>query len=99
MAATWYPSDSFKPLAMRLFIIASYASTACYPMDDCDVINISLCVIKRCEMYAEKYKNRILHENAVPPIVKTIKSFKGYWADTMHLSIRLQSWPHNMGTE
>jgi hypothetical protein len=47
MAADWHPSDGFEPLATRLFIGASYASAARYPMDDCDVINIGLRVIKR----------------------------------------------------
>jgi hypothetical protein len=46
MAADWQPSDGFKPLATRLFIDASYASAARYPMDNCNVINIGLCVIK-----------------------------------------------------
>jgi hypothetical protein len=68
---------------MRLFIGASYASAACYPMDDRDVNDIGLCVIKRCEMYAKEYKNWILHENAVLPIVKTINSFKEYWANAI----------------
>jgi hypothetical protein len=47
MAADWHPSDGFEPLATRLFIGASYASAARYPMDDCDVIDIGLRVIKR----------------------------------------------------
>jgi hypothetical protein len=46
MAADWHPSDGFEPLAMRLFIGASYASAACYPMDDRNVINIGLRIIK-----------------------------------------------------
>jgi hypothetical protein len=56
MAADWYPSDGFEPLLTRLFIGASYASVACYPMDDRDVIDIGLRVIKRCGMYSEEYK-------------------------------------------
>ena len=47
MAADWHPSDGFEPLATCLFIGASYASAARYPMDDCDVIDIGLRVIKR----------------------------------------------------
>jgi hypothetical protein len=57
MAATWHPSKDFKPLAMRLFIGTSYASAACYPMNDRDIIDIGLCVIKRCGMYTKDYKN------------------------------------------
>ena len=57
MAADWQPSDGFEPLPTRLFIGASYASAARYPMDDRDVIDIGLSVIKRCGMYSEEYKN------------------------------------------
>jgi hypothetical protein len=56
MAATWHPSKGFMPLAMRLFFGASYASAVRYPMDDRDVIDIGLCIIKHCGMYAEEYK-------------------------------------------
>jgi hypothetical protein len=75
MAADWYPSDGFEPLATRLFIDASYASTARYPMDDCDVIDIGLRVIKRCGMYSEENKNWIARENQNPPIAETVDSF------------------------
>jgi hypothetical protein len=85
MAATWHPFKGFKPLATRLFNGASYASAACYPMDDHDFIDTGLHVIKRCGMYAKEYKNWISCENAVPPIVKTIDSFKEYWADAIAL--------------
>jgi len=54
MAADWPPSNGFEPLAMRLFIGASYASMARYPMDDRDIIDIGLRVIKRCRMYSEE---------------------------------------------
>ena len=80
MAADWHPSDGFEPLATRLFVGASYVSAARYPMDDRDVIDIGLRVIKRCGMYAKEYKNWIVRENETPPIVETIDSFKEYWA-------------------
>jgi len=75
MATDWHPSDGFKPLATCLIIGASYASAARYPMDNCDVINIVLRVIKRLGMYSEEYKNWITRENQNPPIAKTIDSF------------------------
>jgi hypothetical protein len=80
MASTWHPSEGFEPLTTRLFIGASYsyASAARYPMDDRDVIDVGLRVIKCCGMYAKEYKNWILCENAVPMIVKMIVSFKEY---------------------
>jgi hypothetical protein len=84
MATTWHPSEGFKPLAMHLFIGTSYASAACYPMDNRVVIDIvGLRIIKRCGMYAKEYKNWILCKNAVPLIVKTIDSFKKYWANAI----------------
>jgi hypothetical protein len=46
----WHASKGFKPLAMRLFIGASYATTARYTMDDPDVIDIGLRVIKHYGM-------------------------------------------------
>jgi hypothetical protein len=85
MAATWHPSEDYEPLATRLFIGASYASAAGYPMDDRDIIDIGLCIIKHCGMYVEEYKNWISRENVVPPIVETIDSFKEYWADMIAL--------------
>ncbi len=85
MAADWHPSDGFEPLATRLFVGASYASAARYPMDDRDVIDIGLRVIKRCGMYSEEYKNWIARENESPPIVETIDSFKEYWAAAISL--------------
>ena len=80
-----HPSDRFKPLATRLFIGASYASAARYPMDDRDVVDIGLPVIKRCEMNSEEYKNWIARENKTPPIRETINSIKEYWADAIAL--------------
>ena len=68
---------------MRRFIGASYASAARYPMDDRDVIDIGLHVMKPCGMYAEEYKNWILCNNAFPQIIKMINSFKEYWANTI----------------
>ena len=88
VAADWHPADGFEPLAMHLFIGASYASAAPYPMDDRDVINISLRIIKRCGMYSEEYKNWIVRENKTPPIVERIDSFKEYWADAIALVIQ-----------
>jgi hypothetical protein len=84
MAANWHPSNRFEPLATHLFICAS-TSAACYPMNDRDVIAISLRIIKRCGMYSEEYKNWTARENETPPIAKTINPFKEYFADTITL--------------
>ncbi len=85
MAADWHPSDSFKPLAMRLFVGASYTSAARYPMNDREVFDIELRVIKQCGMYSEEYKNWIACKSETPVIVETIDSFKEYWAHTITL--------------
>ena len=85
MAIEWHPSKGFEPLATRLFIGATYASAARYPMRDCDVIDIGLRVIKRCGMYSEEYKNWITREHESPPIEKTINSFKEYWSGAITL--------------
>ena len=85
MAADWHPSDDFEPHVMHLFIGASYESTARPPMDNRNIIDIGLCVIKRCGMYSEEYKNWIARENESPPITETINSFKEYWTNVIPL--------------
>jgi hypothetical protein len=84
MAADWHPSDGFEPLAMRLFVGASYASAARYPMNDCRVIDIRLRVIKQCGMYSEEFKNWIARKSKTLAIVETIDSFKE-WVRTITL--------------
>ncbi len=58
---------------------------ASYPMDNRDVINIGLRIIKRCGMHAEDFKNWISRKNAVPLIIEMINSFKESWADAIAL--------------
>jgi hypothetical protein len=65
MAATWHPSKGFKPLTTCLFIGTSYPGTARHLMDNCNVINIGMRIIKRCGVYAKEYKNWIQRENVV----------------------------------
>ena len=85
MAAKWHPAKGFEPLTTCLFIGASYASAAQYPMQDCNVIDIGLRVIKRCGMYSGEYKNWIARENESPPTAETINSFKKYWSGAIVL--------------
>jgi hypothetical protein len=91
MAADWHPSDCFELLAMRLFISASYASAARYPMEEHDIIDISLLVIKRCGMYSEEYKGWIARENESPPVTNTVKTFKNYWSKAITLVNQMAS--------
>ena len=92
MAADWHPANGFEPLATRLFIGASYASAARYPVDNPGVIDIGLRVIKRCGMYSEEYKNWIPRENKTPPIVKL------NWANAIALVNQMLPQLCNVGT-
>jgi len=94
MAADWHPANGFELLATRLFIGASYASAARYPMDDRNVIDIGLRVIKRCGMYSEEYKKWIARENKTPPNVES----KNIGLTRSHLSTRQLPQPRNMST-
>ena len=98
MAAEWHPTKGFEPLATRLFIGASYTSTARYPMQDCNVIDIGLRVIKCCGLYVEEYTNWISWENESPPIVETINSFTEYWLGVIARVNQWQPRPHSMAT-
>jgi hypothetical protein len=85
MAANWHPCDGFKPLARCLFIGASYASAARYPMEERNIIDIGLRIIIRCGMYSEEYKGWIAWENKLPPITKMVETFKNYWSKAITL--------------
>jgi hypothetical protein len=58
-------------------------------MEERDIINIGLRVIKRCGMYAKEYKAWIGMENAgqlaSPRIKQTLDSFKGFWSNAITL--------------
>jgi hypothetical protein len=56
MVANWHPANGFDTLALRLFTGAAYAGYTGYTMDNCDIVNIGLRIIKQCGMYAKEYK-------------------------------------------
>jgi hypothetical protein len=89
MAADWQPANGFEQLVTRLFLGTSYASAARYPMEEHDIIDIGLRVIKRCGMYAKEYKAWIGMENAgklaSPRVKQTLDSFKGFWSNAITL--------------
>jgi hypothetical protein len=89
MATDWQPTDGFEQLLMQLFLGASYASAARYPMEEHNIIDIGLCVIKCCGMYAKEYKAWIGIKNAgqlaSPCIKQTLDSFKGFWSNAITL--------------
>jgi hypothetical protein len=89
MAADWQPANGFEQLVTRLFLGVSYASAARYPMEEHNIIDIGLRVIKHCGMYAKEYKAWIGMENAgqlaSPCIKQTLDSFKGFWSNPITL--------------
>ncbi len=99
MAADWHPSDGFEPLATRLFIGASYASAARYLMEEHNIIDTGLRIIKCCGMYSEEYKGWIAWENESPPVTKTVETFKNYWSEAITLIYQMASpaVQHNYG--
>ncbi len=46
MAAKWHPADGFDALILCLFIGAVYANSAGYRMNDVNIVNIGLHIIK-----------------------------------------------------
>jgi hypothetical protein len=58
-------------------------------MEERDIIDIGLCMIKRCGMYAEEYKAWTSMENAgqlaLPHVKQTLESFKGFWSNAITL--------------
>ncbi len=89
MAADWHPANGFEQLVTRLVLSASYVSAARYPTEERDIIDIGLCVIKRCGIYTEEYKAWIGMENAgqlaSPRVKQTLDSFKGFWSNAITL--------------
>jgi hypothetical protein len=76
MAANQHPADGFDALILRLFTGAAYASSAGYKMNNVNIIDIGLHLIKRCGMYAEEYKAWIAWEAIQLKVVKTFDTFK-----------------------
>jgi hypothetical protein len=89
MAANWQPTNGFEQLVMQLFLGVSYASAARYPMEERNIIDIGLLVIKRCGMCAKEYKAWIGIKNAeqlaLPHVKQTLDSFKGFWLNAITL--------------
>ncbi len=82
MAADWQPPNGSQQLVTRLFLGALYVSTAKYLMEEHNIINIGLCVIQCCGMYAKEYKVWIGIANAGqlanPCLKEMLDSIKGF---------------------
>ncbi len=50
-----------------------------------DIVNIRLCVIKQCSVYAKEYKAWIARKAVIPKIVETFNTFKLFWATKITL--------------
>jgi hypothetical protein len=46
MAINWHPADGFDALILCLFTRAAYTSSAGFKMNNVDIVNIGLCIIK-----------------------------------------------------
>ncbi len=80
MAANWHPTNGFDALILHLFTGAAYASSAGFKMNNVDIVDIGLRIIKQCGMYGKEYKAWIAHKAICPCIVKTVDTFKTFWA-------------------
>ncbi len=49
-------------------------------MNNVDIVDIGLCIIKRCGMYGKEYKAWIACEAIRPRIIETVDTFKTFWA-------------------
>ncbi len=78
MAADWHPANGFDALILCLFTRAAYASSASFRMNNVDIIDIGLRIIKQCGMYGKEYKAWITREAICPRIVKTVDTFKRF---------------------
>jgi hypothetical protein len=74
MAMDLHPTDGF------VFTGAAFAECTDYTMDDRDIINISLRIIKHCRLYAKEYKVWIARKAVTPRIIETFDTFKLCWA-------------------
>jgi hypothetical protein len=85
MAANWHPTNRFDALILCLFTGAAYASSVGFKMNNVDIVDIGLRIIKQCGMYGKEYKAWIACEAIRPRIVETVDMFKTFWATKITL--------------
>jgi hypothetical protein len=85
MATDWHPANGFDALILRLFTRAAYPSRAGFKTNDINIANIGLHIIKQCGMYGEEYKAWIACKAIRPRIVKSVDTFKMFWATKITL--------------
>jgi hypothetical protein len=59
MNADWHSGNEFVALALHLLTSMGDTNATGYPIVDCNIIDIEICVIKRCGLYIEEYKQWI----------------------------------------
>ncbi len=65
-------------------------------MNDVDIIDIGLRIIKQCGMYGKEYKAWIACKGIRPRIVKMVDTFETFWATKIALVNRTTiatGWP------
>jgi hypothetical protein len=78
MAANWHPANRFDALILHLINGAAYASSAGFKMNNVDIVDIGLRIIKQCRMYGEEYKAWIACKAIRPRIVETVDTSKRF---------------------
>jgi hypothetical protein len=76
MAADWHPANGFDALILCLFTGAAYASSTGFKMNNINMVDIGLRIIKRCGIYGKEYKAWIACETVHPCIVEMVDTFK-----------------------
>ncbi len=85
MATDWHPAGGFDALSLRLFTGTAFAGCMDYTMANRNIVNIGLCIIKQCSLYAKEYKAWIVCKAVTPRNVKTFDTFKLFWATKIML--------------
>ncbi len=85
MAANWHPANGFDVLVLRLFSGAAFVGCTGFAMNDRDIVDIGLRVIKHCGTYAKEYKAWVACESIHPKIVENLDSFKTIWSGKITL--------------
>jgi hypothetical protein len=80
MAPDWHPANGFNALILCLFTSTAYASSAGFKMNDVNIVDIGLRIIKQCRMYSKEYKAWIACKSICPAITEMFDTFKTFWA-------------------
>jgi hypothetical protein len=78
MVAKWHPANGFDTRILCLFTSAAFAGCTNFTMANRNIVDIGLCIIKRCGMYVKEYKARIAREAIHPQIFETFDTFKTF---------------------